>query len=300
MTESRLTENPTASNTEQQPAIVVGIDSSDNAARAAAWAAREADERGLALILVHAVDLPGGAGPAAEPPGWANARREDGQKLLDRVQSSLQEQFPGLSITAEVADFSAAKSLVVMSGHAQFVVTGTRGHGGFAGLLLGSVSLKVAAHAQCPVVIVRGDEAGEVRNEIVLGVEPEQPEAPIRFAFATAARLGAKVRVVRTWEPDPMYGGYYYADDTQSVEQRMADDVDALLKPMRDEFPGVEVSVRLVSGNTVPVLIEAARGARLLVVGAHRRRTPLSVGVGHVTHGLLSHSPTPVAVVPIA
>jgi nucleotide-binding universal stress UspA family protein len=295
-----MTENLAAPNTALPPHAVVGIDSSDNAARAAAWAAREAGDRGLALVLVHAVELPSAMGAVVEPPGWAEARRAEGRKLLDRVHAGLHQQFPDLSITTEVSDLGAAKSLVVMSGHARFVVTGTRGHGGFAGLLLGSVSLKVAAHAQCPAVVVRGEQEGDRLNEIVLGVEEDEPEAPVRFAFATAARLGAKVRVVRAWEPDPMYGGYYYAADTQSVERRMADEVETVLKPMRDEFAGVEVATHLVSGNTVPMLIEAARGSRLVVVGAHRHHTPLSVGVGHVVHGLLSHSPTPVAVVPTA
>ncbi len=294
-----MTETPATPGTAHTPSIVVGVDSSDNASRAAAWAAREATDRGLALVLVHAVDLPGGAGAAAEPPGWADARREAGRKLLDRVRGALHEQFPELPVTTEVSDFSAAKSLVIMSGHAQFVVTGTRGHGGFAGLLLGSVSVKVAAHAQCPAVVVRGEEPGEPRDEIVLGVERGEPEAPIRFAFATAARLGAKVRAVRAWAPEPMYGGYYYAAETGAAEQQMVNDIEAALKPVREDFPDVEVSTYVSRGNTVPTLIEAARGSRLLVVGAHRHRTPLSVGVGSVVHGLLSHAPTPVAVVPI-
>jgi nucleotide-binding universal stress UspA family protein len=297
--EITMTEIATAPDVAHPPCIVVGIDSSDNASRAAAWAAREAADRGLALVLLHAVDLPGGAGASAEPPGWADGRRERGRKLLERVQATVREQFPELPITTEVSDFSAAKSLVIMSGHAQLVVTGTRGHGGFAGLLLGSVSVKVCAHAQCPAVVVRGEEPGEPLDEIVLGVERGEPEAPIRFAFATADRLGAKVRAVRAWPPDPMYGGYYYAADTETAERQIADDVEAVLKPVHDDFPGVEVSTYVARGNAVPTLIEAARGSRLLVVGAHRRRTPLSVGLGSVVHGLLSHSPTPVAVVPI-
>lgn len=51
--------------------------------------------------------------------------------------------------------------------------------------------------------------------------------------------------------------------------------------------------------NTVPLLIEASRGARLLVVGSHRRTSPLSIGAGYVDQGLLCHSLTPVAVVPV-
>ena len=68
---------------------------------------------------------------------------------------------------------------------------------------------------------------------------------------------------------------------------------------IRAEFPDVPVSVDVVSGNAVPTLIDAARGARLLVVGAHRHHGPLSVGAGYVVQGLLAHSQTPVGVVPI-
>ena len=287
------------SNTAGRPHVVVGVDSSDDAARAAVWAAGEAAERGLGLVLVHAVDLPRAAGADFGFPEWAESGRADGLRLLDRIRCALQHRYPDLPVSAEVSDFGAAKTLVVMSGAARFVVTGARGHGGFAGLLLGSVSLKLAAHAQCPAVVVRGEASQDPCGEIVLGVEPGQPEAPVRFAFAAAAQLGARVRVVRAWTPDPMYGGYYCASGTQATERELIEDFDGRLRPLRDLFPGVEVSLQIARGNPVPTLIDAARGARLLIVGARRRRTPLSVGAGHVVHGLLSHCPTPVAVVPI-
>ena len=61
----------------------------------------------------------------------------------------------------------------------------------------------------------------------------------------------------------------------------------------------MEVETRVVRGNAVPALIDAARGSRLLIVGAHRRRAPLAVGAAYVVQGLLSHAETPIAVVPI-
>jgi nucleotide-binding universal stress UspA family protein len=285
-------------NTVNEGRVVVGVDTSDNAARAAAWAAREAADRGLKLVIVHALDLPIGAAAAIEPAGYAEAHRTHATALLDRVAAPLREQYPQLVIEAEVAEIDPARALVTLSSGSELVVTGTRGHGGFAGLLLGSVSLKCAAHALSPIVVVRGEEPGEARNEVVLGIEREQQEAPIRFAFATAARLGATVCPVRAWQPKIAYGGYYTEgiDITQIHETT---DLESLLKPVREDFPEVEVRPATVLGNPVPMLIEASRGARLLVVGAHRQRNPLSVGAGYVVQGLLSHSPTPVAVVPI-
>jgi nucleotide-binding universal stress UspA family protein len=285
--------------TETRRRIVVGVDSSDNAAHAAAWAAREAADRGLALHLVHALDFPSLPSVVVTPLGFIEAANRSTEKLLDPVAEELRAQYPGLTITTEVSNLSAPEALVGLSSGADLVVTGTRGHGGFAGLLLGSVSLKLAAHAHCPTIVVRGKATTEVRNEIVLGVEPGEPEAPIHFAFATAAALGAQVRVIRAWMPHPAYSGYYYASDA-ITDHDHEKDVAGLLKGAREEFPDVPVVTNIECGNAVPTLVEAATGSRLLVVGAHRHRGPLSIGIGYVVQGLLSHSPTPVAVVPIA
>lgn len=281
--------------------IVVGVDSSDNALRAAVWSARLAADLHVPLLVVHALDL-GATSIYSEAVGYTQARRDDGAALLGRVVSALREQFPRVPVDAELSDVSAPEVLIARSAASDLIsdliVTGTRGHGGFAGLLLGSVSLKLAAHAHGPVVVVRGEQPDEPFNEIVLGVEPDQAEAPIRFAFQTAAALGAMLTVVRAWWPHTTYSGYYI-EDTNVTEWQQAGQVEALISASQREYPQVKVSVSAMRGNAVPMLIEAARDARLLVIGAHRKRSPLSVGAGYVVQGLLSHSPTPVAVVPI-
>jgi nucleotide-binding universal stress UspA family protein len=278
--------------------IVAGVDSSDSAAHAAAWAAREAADRGSALHLVHALDFPAPAG-MIEPLGYVISAYRSGERLLEPLADELRLRHPGLTVTSEVSEFSAPELLIAQSKTAQLVVTGTRGHGGFAGLLLGSVSLKTAAHAHCPAVVVRDQQDGGPLDEIVLGVEPHEPEAPIDFAFGSAAALGARLVVVRAWWPAVSYGGYYFSDDSFREQDETAE-LESLIKDAREAYPEVPVTVRIMRDNAVPALIQAARGSRLLVIGAHRRRSPLSVGVGYVVQGLLAHSPTPVAVVPIA
>jgi len=104
--------------------------------------------------------------------------------------------------------------------------------------------------------------------------------------------------VVRAWWPHPAYGGFYPGDLERTETEQVAD-AETLIKGLREEYPDVDASTSAMRGNAVPMLMEAARGSRLLVIGAHRRRSPLSVGAGYVVQGLLSHSPTPVAVVPI-
>jgi nucleotide-binding universal stress UspA family protein len=99
---------------------------------------------------------------------------------------------------------------------------------------------------------------------------------------------------------NPTYSGppgTYFSDFTEiRNEERRA--VEHLLSPCRSSFPGVRIEITAARGNPVPILIEAARDTRLLVVGAHRHRGPLSVGAGYTVDALLAHCPTPVAVVP--
>ncbi|HEV2635691.1 MAG TPA: universal stress protein [Actinocrinis sp.] len=293
-----MTENTAAQDTQTAGRIVVGVDFSENAVRAADWAAREAADRGLELHVVHALDLPGAMGELTEPAGYVKAGHVAGENLLGKIVAVIREKDPGLTVTSEVSELDAAQTLVQLSRNAQLIVTGTRGHGGFAGMLLGSVSLKLAAHAHCPAVVVRGEQAGEPLNEIVLGVESDQAEAPIRFAFETAAKLGATLTAVRAWWPQTGYGGYYFVEDLEGREEAEKADMADLLKAVRADYPEVTVTTATVRGNAVPMLIGASQGTRLLVVGSHHHHGPLSVG-GYVVQGLLAHSPTPVAVVPI-
>jgi nucleotide-binding universal stress UspA family protein len=276
--------------------IVVGVDASDSALHAAIWAARQAADLDVPLLVVHALDL-GATSVYSTAAGYTDERRDQGAALLGKVARTLREQVPEALVDTELFEPSAPQTPVALSNESDLVVTGTRGHGGFAGLLLGSVSLKLAAHADGPIVVVRGDEPGASDDEIVLGVEPQEDEAPIRFAFAMAAALGAMLTVVRAWWSHPAYGSY--PEDIMTADRDQAAQAEALISRLLDEYPDVKVSVSAMRGNAVPMLIEASRDARLLVVGAHRRRSPLSVGAGYVVQGLLSHSPTPVAVIPI-
>jgi nucleotide-binding universal stress UspA family protein len=260
----------------------------------------ERRSRGLALHLLYALEPAGVIGPLVERTGYTQAQRAAGEQLLIKITGMVRELHPALVITSEVSEVGAAESLVALSESAELVVTGTRGHGGFAGMLLGSVSLKVAAHAQCPAVVVRGEQPGEPLNEIVLGVEPNQAAAPIRFAFETAATFGATLTAVRAWQPYTVYGSFYVAaEDLEARREGEHADLTDQLKAVREDYPDVKVSTDAVCGNPVPILIGAARGSRLLVVGSHHHHAPLSVGAGYVVQGLLAHCPTPVAVVPI-
>ncbi|MBS2961516.1 universal stress protein [Actinocrinis puniceicyclus] len=281
--------------------VVVGVDASGHAARAATWAAAEAQERGLPLHIIHALDSDPSS--ALYEPGvhaeHVHTAGEAGGKLLAQVAHHVLETHPQLEVTTELVRAGAAGALVTASGDADLVVVGTRGRGGFAGLPLGSVSARLVAHAHCATVVVRGyDHDDERTGEVVLGMQDDQADEAIRFAFEQAVRYGAALRAVHAWAPYPAHAQDYLSE-TDILARQAAERMIEQLKAMREKYPDVPVAISVQRGHPSAVLADASTSARLVVVGAHRRLAPLSLGVGPVIHGLLGHVHAPVAVVPI-
>jgi nucleotide-binding universal stress UspA family protein len=284
--------------------VVVGVDGSQNARTAATWAAAEAARRGVSLTVAHALYLTYNAYLAIPPEPDDELWREKARVMTEHEAQRLGTLHPGLPIHTAASDGPADLFLETLSEHAALLVTGTRGHGGFAGMLVGSVSRKLAAHAHCPLVVVRTEPPADPRDEVVLGVGPKPSPAAVRFAFRAAEEYGARLTVVRAWWPTAVYGGFaapggMSVDHGEMFRAAAAAGAEEAVKPLHAEYPGVETQCAAAEGNTVPALLEAANGARLLVVGAHRHRGPLAVGAGYVVDGVLAHSRTPVAVVPV-
>lgn len=138
--------------------IIVGIDGSKGSEAALRFAAAEAELRGVPLRVVTAWYVPagvyaGGFVPTTDSIDYRSWQRETAERQLNDVLGA--ERAARAELV--VAEGSPAAVLRDESAAAELLVVGSRGHGGFAGLLLGSVSQQCAAHAQCPVVIVRGD-----------------------------------------------------------------------------------------------------------------------------------------------
>jgi nucleotide-binding universal stress UspA family protein len=132
-----------------RPRVVVGVDGSDASTRALEWAAIQA-ERTAALLEIHTVYVPG---LLFIPPDEVN---ELTTELLDEAAERARSVAPGVATLGKAHDDVApATALIEASNGATLLVVGSRGHGGFLGLTLGSVSQKCSRHAQAPVVIVR-------------------------------------------------------------------------------------------------------------------------------------------------
>jgi nucleotide-binding universal stress UspA family protein len=137
--------------------VVVGVDGSAESAGALKWTAdycAKTGARGRAVIAWH---FPAAAGPA--PIGRAPKRVADEveQQMSETLAKTIAEAAPGAALEQQIGYGHPAQVLVDQSADADLVVVGSRGHGAFTGMLVGSVSMHVVTHSRCPVVVVRSE-----------------------------------------------------------------------------------------------------------------------------------------------
>ena len=134
--------------------IVVGVDGSEGAQKALDEAIREAQPRGAHLHIVCAWHLPAAA--YGMPGLDSTLLSEPAQQILDQSLEQARIALPRIAYDGEIVHGHAASTLLNEAEHAQLIVVGNRGRGGFKNLMLGSVSQQVVHHAHCPVLVVRG------------------------------------------------------------------------------------------------------------------------------------------------
>jgi nucleotide-binding universal stress UspA family protein len=227
------------------------------------------------------------------------------------------DSHPGLDVRGEVLESPAAIGLRQRSADAALVVLGSRGHGGFSGLLAGSTSISVSTHAHCPVVVVRPltdgpadagpPDAGAAggadggggggRKRIVVGVDGS-PYARLALAWAVerALRRDVALHAVRIraepgtpWRPAD-------SDPSELTRTELAA-LDEDLAGWRDRYPDLPITAEVVSGHPTAVLVEASRRAQLVVVGSRGHGGFRGLLLGSVSQQLLHHAASPVAVV---
>ncbi|MFB4298578.1 universal stress protein [Actinomadura sp. NTSP31] len=269
--------------------IIVGIDGSVHAWRALDWAADQAVRHRLPLRLVLGAHfLMNGGRIPDDVLAHLTAERED---LLDEARQYALKVHPGLDVDTNLTPGDAGHALVKESEGAALVVVGSRGLGGFEGLLFGSVGLHVAAHARCPVLVVprAAPFPSEVPGEIVLGVAGRSgDEHLIDWAFTEAASRGARILALHA------VGGDFASPRTRVVEDM---ELSAALAGMRERHPDVPVDQMVSDRTAAQALVEASAHAAL-VVGARRRHGATGMALGRVNHAVLHHSACPVVVVP--
>ncbi|RAG87308.1 hypothetical protein DN069_01915 [Streptacidiphilus pinicola] len=288
-------------NSSPTEAVVVGLDTSDNARVALEWASDEAHLRGTVLRIGHAWSMQAYRLPEAYKPDMVEDVRKAAWDLLESAARDMRRRHRDLKVEPELIDEAAVEGLLRMaSSGASLLVTGRRGQNAFLTFLLGSVSEGVAAHTPVPAVLVPVEGAPDQGGPVVVGVAPGEPE-PVDFAFAEAERRGVPLRVIRSWMYPQVFPGHVVVPP-QDQAQRNADEtleLEQLLAPSRAAHPGVEVVLQVGLGLAEEEIVNASKDACLVVVGAHRKHTQhFSLPIGRVPHRVLHLAHAPVAVVP--
>ena|ERR1700733_6845789 len=146
---------------ESSPLIVVGIDGSESSKDALRWAVAQAKATGATIECLAAWHWPTSWGAAVPlPDGFDPA--SDAGAMIDQTVAPIVALHPEVTVVSRVAEGQAALALIERSHDADLLVVGSRGHGEFSGMLLGSVSQHCAANAFCPVLVFRGHHESEV------------------------------------------------------------------------------------------------------------------------------------------
>ncbi|HYQ63970.1 universal stress protein [Actinophytocola sp.] len=283
--------------------VVAGVDGSESALHAVRWAALEARRRHAGLRLVHAFGIPVGYAPGfVDWHALHEAVVAQGRTWLDEARKAAEETVPGLAVELVEVKAGSVPVLLKESAHAALVVLGTRGLGGFTGLVIGSTAVEVAAHAHCPVVVVRGADTGT--GPVVVGVDGTPVgEAAIAFAFAQASTLGTDLVAVHTWTDlilEAAFAGGATALDFAPLAQEAEEVLGERLAGWQEKYPDVPVSRHVSRERAAKALLRHAEHAQLLVVGTRGRGGFRGLLLGSTSQHLLHHAPCPVAVVPTA
>ncbi|WP_435057294.1 universal stress protein [Streptomyces sp. bgisy060] len=303
--------------TAHEPPVVVGVDGSEHSLRALEWALGTAEDVGAPLVVAHvrseALQL--GAARIAS----LGATPELPDTVARAARTVVEERGHRVPVRYDSLDGAVTDALPAAARGARLLVTGSRGHGGFSSLLLGSTSRTLAMTAPCPLVVVPhearaaslggGTEAGRV----LLGLHPEETaDGVVDFAFEAAHHRGVPLEAVTSFRLPPPQGTLLavpspalqvppplpLADDAKALVSEAEREQEERLRPFVARWPGVELVPVVVPGDAAGRLVAGSQDAGLLVVGRHHRHHLGSLLIGSVAHAVLHHAHCPVAVVP--
>jgi nucleotide-binding universal stress UspA family protein len=283
--------------------VIVGTDGSDVSLRAVDWAAREAVLRDRPLRIVSVPALPPRMSwyQHSGPPAVADVVHERAEQAVAGAAARATAVEPGVGVSTAVLPGAPSSVLAETADGAAMLVVGSRGGGGFAALLLGSVGRDVAFSAGCPVVVVR-EEAMGGHQQVVVGVHDGAQASALGFAFEEAQRRLARLHVVYAWQiflPGlrPGLGGES-GSEAQRGTPEAAQWLAGLIAPWRQKYPAVEVAEDSVHASPSRVLVGASARADLVVLGRDGGPDSGNAGPAALAHAMLNHAHCPVAIIP--
>jgi nucleotide-binding universal stress UspA family protein len=280
--------------------VVVGVDGSQAALDAVRWAAAEAPNAQCPLSLVHTLEWPlvGFPVPAGLRAGWTQEMHEQGRRWLQEAQEAAELAAPGIPTQVHLCTGDPRERLLAEAQHAHELVVGSRGLGGFTGMLLGSTSATVSQHASCPVVVVHG--GGAPAGPVVVGLDGSPAsEQALGYAFQAAARAGAALRAVHAWDDlgalhSPMAPAEVLpVDEIEAAALRMLAEQVA---SWQEKYRNVAVEGQVIHERPAAALIELGGLARMIVVGSRGRGGFARLLLGSVSQAVVRHASCPVVV----
>ena len=282
--------------------IVVGLDGSDESRSALRWAVAEAAIWDAELDVVHAWDFPFVIVPPPMNftyPADIEALERSAEALLDaEVEAVRVHTGPSpRQVEKIIVRDTATRALLETAKGADLLVVGSRGHGGFTGLLLGSVSNQCVHHAPCPVTVVRESVDSSTHTRIVVGVDGSAcGHEALTWAIAEAAARQQPLVALAAWswldQPGKLDPDYSEKDVTAMAQAA----VDRALGEVRGGSD-LDIEIRPVNDLPARALIEASSEAGLLVVGSRGLGGFRGLLLGSVSNNAVHHAHCPVVVV---
>ena len=290
--------------------ILVGVDGSERSRRALRWAAGEAAARRGVLQPVVIWHSPNDVGEVLDLPVDDAKIAAHARQVLETAIADACIQDLGVDVEPMVLHGDPARTLCDRSADAALLVVGSRGHGGFARAVLGSVSTTCAHHSQCPVVIVPRSARG-VQNQdsnqigrIMVGVDgsPGSRRA-LHWAVTEAAVRGVSIDAVVVL-PDPYRGDTCMEFDIPYLQHNRRVTLEHIKAQLAEivadavgQYPAVTIDSLVLDGDPARTLCERSADTRLLVVGTRRHDGFVELIRGSVVDACAHRSRCPVVIV---
>jgi nucleotide-binding universal stress UspA family protein len=263
------------------------------------WAAADAVAKRVPLTIAGVVDLPRLADVPLSRELMDTAELAVRQRV-DATVARTRDLAGGIPVRGRVLSGDAAAELLLLAAGAEEIVVGSHGTGQFVRLLVGSVGGRVAEHAPCPAVVVRGERTG---GRVVVGIDSSphsEPALEYGFGYADAHGLplvalhvytiGAFVYPIMPYPVPP----YPVVEELDRVRAEALRTAEHSLGMWTEKYPDVDVHVEVAEGPAARELVEASRTAGLLVVGTRGHGGLAGMLLGSVSHAVLRHAHCPV------
>lgn len=275
--------------------VILAVDGGPASDAALAWVVDRAATLTMDLEITSVVGLDSEL-PVSDDPAFRTPFEEALARAVQTVRSTL----PKLAVATKLRHGVPHEALVAASRHADLLVIGTNKTSALAGIVHGTLPLKVAGRSECTTIVVPANWKPSHGPVVTGWIDDPTAEAALDFAAEEASRRGATLTVVSTWTTpplSPMDGASSALIVEQLIEANRRLLADALHRVER-AHPELTVVQQSRAGSASVAIVRAAANAALVVVGSRGRGAIAGFFLGSVSHDVLLNMPAPVAVLP--